>query len=132
MERGQNRVKPRGPISTGIDYMNLAGKDYFTIDDAAAYAGVSLSQWKKEVKNYNIRSFKFMGKRLYRKADLVRLLENAWQQSHGEAKTTPPPPSTGAKKASATALASARSRATRPKQSDWKKRCNYAQAQARE
>lgn len=47
----------------------LAGKDYFTVEEAADYAGISYSHWRARIQ----REFppgEFYGKLLYRKADV--------------------------------------------------------------
>ena len=55
--------------------------DYLTTQDAADYCRVSLSQFKEHAPALCIRPFTFMGKRVYRKADLKSVMERAWQQS---------------------------------------------------
>jgi hypothetical protein len=52
----------------------LAGKDYFTVREAAEYACVSYSHWRARVQ----REFppgEFKGKLLYRRADVARYIE---------------------------------------------------------
>lgn len=55
--------------------------DYLTTEDAAAYCRVSISQFKKHAPALCIRPFTFMGKKVYRKADLKSVMESAWRQS---------------------------------------------------
>lgn len=55
--------------------MNLAGKDYFTVPEAAEYACISLSQWRAKVQ----REFPpgvFYGKLVYRRVDVQRFMES--------------------------------------------------------
>ena len=67
---------------TGADRQRpLDELDYLTTEDAAAYCRVSLSQFKKHAPALCIRPFTFMGKKVYRKADLKSVMERAWQQS---------------------------------------------------
>ena len=55
--------------------INLAGKDYFTEREAAAYACVSPSQFRAKAKDYGIHPVRFMGKKVYRKADIQAAIE---------------------------------------------------------
>lgn len=55
--------------------------DYLTTEEAAAYCRVSLSQFKKHAPALALRPFRFMGKVVYRKADLKSVLEGAWLKS---------------------------------------------------
>jgi len=70
--------------------VNLAGKDYFTKTEAAHYCCVSSSQFHEKEIETGIRPFKFMGKMVYRRSDLQRIIEgeaaNQWQQSNKGAK----------------------------------------------
>ena len=64
----------------------LAGKDYFTVYEAAAYAGISYSHWRARIQPY-FPPGEFFGKLLYRRADVQRFIEeNArWPLSTGAA-----------------------------------------------
>ena len=62
-------------------HLNLSGKDYFTEDESAFYCCVSPSQFRAKRAEYGLQGFTFMGKKLYRKADLQQALEAAWQRS---------------------------------------------------
>ena len=55
--------------------MNLSGKDYLTEREAAHYCGVSYSQFKRKRLDYGIGSMRFMGKKIYRRADLQSAIE---------------------------------------------------------
>lgn len=57
----------------------LLGKDYLTEPEAACYACVSTSQFRKYAADVGIHARTFMGKKVYRKADLQRALEELWQ-----------------------------------------------------
>ena len=54
--------------------LNIAGKDYFSEAEAAHYACVSLSQFRAKKAEYGLQGFWWMGKRIYRKADLQQAL----------------------------------------------------------
>ena len=54
---------------------NLLGKDYLTEKEAAHYCGVCLRQFQIKRKHEGIMCIKFMGKKLFRKQDLVRAIE---------------------------------------------------------
>ena len=49
--------------------MNLSGKDYFTIDEAAEYACISTSHWRAKVQPQFPPGL-FFGKQIYRRADV--------------------------------------------------------------
>ena len=55
--------------------MNLSGKDYLTEREAAHYCGVSLSQFQNKRLDYGIGAMRFMGKKIYRRADLQSAIE---------------------------------------------------------
>ena len=88
-----------------VDETDLRGLDYFTQDQAARYAGVSLSQFRKLAAKQGIFPGDFMGKMLYRKTDLQRAIETSWQRSEFAANIAR---STGKTRKAATASASAK------------------------
>lgn len=55
--------------------INLLGKDYLTVDEAAHYACVSPRQFRIHADKLGILPFRFMGKIVYRRADLQRAME---------------------------------------------------------
>jgi hypothetical protein len=55
--------------------LTLSGKDFFTVEEAAAYACVSPAQFRAKAIEYGIRSFRFMGRVVYRRADIARAME---------------------------------------------------------
>jgi len=57
--------------------MHLCGKDYFTVEEAAAYACVSPSQFRAKAPALGLAPFQFMGKLVYRRADIQRAMEQA-------------------------------------------------------
>lgn len=57
--------------------LNIAGKDYLTIPEAAHYCCVSVSQFRKLAPRIGVFPFEFMGKVVYRKADLRLAMESA-------------------------------------------------------
>ncbi|MGZ5259033.1 MAG: hypothetical protein ACXWC0_15540, partial [Burkholderiales bacterium] len=61
--------------------INLVGKDYFTILEAAHYACVSRSQFLEHAAANGIFPARWMGKPIYRKADIQRAIERHWQSS---------------------------------------------------
>lgn len=60
-------------------FINILGKDYLTEQDAAFYACVSYSQFREHARDHGLLPFSFMGRRLYRKADVQRAIETAAQ-----------------------------------------------------
>lgn len=67
------------------DRNSLAGKDYLTEDEAAFYTCVSLSQFKKRINELGILYGVSMGKKFYRRIDLSKMMEEAWQRSNPRA-----------------------------------------------
>ena len=59
---------------------DIAGKDYFTPEEAAHYCCVSPSQFRAKKDQYHILPFTFMGKLVYRKSDLQRIIEGEAQK----------------------------------------------------
>ena len=55
--------------------MNLAGKDYFTIAEAAHYCCVSESHFCRNVRAAGLLPGKLWGKLIYRRSDLARMIE---------------------------------------------------------
>jgi hypothetical protein len=76
--------------------LNITGKDWLTVDEAAHYCGVSNRQFREHAMAYGLQPKRFMGKQLYEKAALYAAIHGAesWQPSTGAANT---PISTGAK-----------------------------------
>lgn len=58
---------------------NLLGKDYFTLREAAHYCSVSESQFNAHSRSLGIQSTTFMGKRVFRRKDLQRAIEEKFQ-----------------------------------------------------
>jgi 5-methylcytosine-specific restriction endonuclease McrA len=50
---------------------DLACKDYFTVREAAAYAGISYSQWRARIQP-NFPPGEFFGVKIYRRTDVAR------------------------------------------------------------
>ena len=57
--------------------MNLS-KDFLTIPEAAEYCGVSVSHFRREIKDSLIPSVIFMGKRLFKRDDLRKAIEGKY------------------------------------------------------
>lgn len=70
-------------------FFNLAGKDYFTEQEAAFYACVSYSQFRQKAIYYGITPFEFMGKRVFRRTDLAATMEQAAQVQRIDEKSRP-------------------------------------------
>ncbi|MEI4517527.1 MULTISPECIES: hypothetical protein [unclassified Stenotrophomonas] len=62
--------------------LDLSGKDWLTVEEAAHYCGVSNSQCRKNALNYGLTPRRFMGMRLYEKAALYAAIQGAeeWQR----------------------------------------------------
>lgn len=45
--------------------LDLSGKDWLTVEEAAHYCGVSNSQFRKNALSYGLTPRRFMGKQLY-------------------------------------------------------------------
>lgn len=56
-------------------HMRLAGKDYFTVPEAAEYACISVSHWRAKIQRI-FPPGEFYGKLIYRRADVQRFIES--------------------------------------------------------
>lgn len=81
--------------------LNIVGKDWLTVDEAAHYCGVSESQFRKNAVAYGLTPKRFMGKQLYEKSALYAAIYGSqeWQGSRSTGATASHT-STGAKAAS--------------------------------
>ena len=77
MNQGRQR-----PVVTKAE-LNLLGKDYLTVDEAAHYCCVSVSQFREHAKHYGLLPIRFMGRVIYRKNDLQGAIETEWQHYGG-------------------------------------------------
>jgi hypothetical protein len=57
--------------------VNLSGKDWLTVDEAAHYCGVSNRQFREHAIAYGLQPKRFMGKQLYEKAALYAAISAA-------------------------------------------------------
>lgn len=57
--------------------VDLSGKDWLTVDEAAHYCGVSRSQFDARASEYNLQPRQFMGKKLYEKSVLYAAISSA-------------------------------------------------------
>ncbi|UQA70048.1 hypothetical protein K1516_19290 [Stenotrophomonas maltophilia] len=57
--------------------IDLSGKDWLTVDEAACYCGVSASQFNARAHEYELEPRNFMGKKLYEKAALYQAIYGA-------------------------------------------------------
>jgi hypothetical protein len=104
----------------------LAGKDYFTVEEAADYAGISYSHWRAKVQGA-FPPGTFYGKLLYRRADVQRFIEQhaRWPQSiPGENAGI----STGRKTASRDVSRSGESPSTKPTSGEKRKKLSLVPA----
>ncbi|WP_236585254.1 hypothetical protein [Dyella sp. EPa41] len=62
---------------SSTEQINLAGKDWLTVIEAAHYCGVSDSQFRKNALAYGLRPKRFMGKQLYEKAALYAAIHGS-------------------------------------------------------
>lgn len=94
--------------------IELDGKDWLTVIEAAHYCGVSNSQFRKYALAYGLTPRKFMGKQLYEKAALYNAIYGSeqWQMSPSIGAVNVPT-STGAQAANGTVAVSAGSAARR-------------------
>lgn len=72
--------------------IDLSGKDWLTVIEAAHYCGVSPSQFRSHAMAYGLSPKRFMGKQLYEKAALYSAIKgaNEWQESGSTGAETPP------------------------------------------
>lgn len=72
--------------------INLSGKDWLTVEEAAHYCGVSRSQFDARAAEYGIEPRNFMGKKLYEKARLHRAIYDAraWTRVARQSVTSAP------------------------------------------
>jgi hypothetical protein len=73
----------------GVRLINLLGKDYLTEEEAAFYACVSPSQFRAKAAVYGILPLRgWMGRTVYRKADIQDAIEKEWRRSPFETAST--------------------------------------------
>lgn len=60
--------------------INLSGKDFFNEREAAHYACVSLGHFQRNILKTGIQPRTFLGKKVYRREDLRRVMEQLWLQ----------------------------------------------------
>lgn len=56
---------------------NLLGKDWLTVREAAHYCGVHEDTFAKKASEYELHPRNFMGKKLYEKAELYRVIHES-------------------------------------------------------
>jgi len=61
----------------GDSPFNLAGKDWFTVAEAAHYCGVSEDHFRRRASEYGLVPRNFMGRQLYEKAALYAAISNS-------------------------------------------------------
>lgn len=68
-----------------IDFAAIAASDWLTEDEAAAYCKVAKSTFLEHARARGIQARRFMGRKLYAKADLYQAISGAqpWQRSIG-------------------------------------------------
>ncbi|WP_414615157.1 hypothetical protein [Stenotrophomonas pavanii] len=81
--------------------LDIVGKDWLTVDEAAHYCGVSRSQFDSNIADYGIEPRNFMGRKLYEKAALYSAIYGSKQWSRSQSSgAMAPRTSTGGKAAS--------------------------------
>lgn len=68
--------------------LNIAGKDWFTVDEAAHYCGVSLRQFQTHYQSLGVTPRRFMGKKLFAREELYTVISRSdpWHQERQSAK----------------------------------------------
>jgi len=63
--------------------INLSGKDWLTVIEAAHYCGVSDSQFRRHAEDYGLIPRRFMGKQLYSRSELFDAIDRSrpWNDS---------------------------------------------------
>lgn len=81
-----------------LNLININGKDWLTIEEAAFYCGVSMAQFNAKAPEYGLVPRNYMGKKLYERSDLYKSIYGAklWQRSPSTGATVSPI-STGAR-----------------------------------
>ncbi|PZT29716.1 hypothetical protein A7X88_00155 [Stenotrophomonas maltophilia] len=72
-----------------VSRIDLSGKDWLTVDEAAHYCGVSVSQFNARAHEYDLDPRKFMGKKLYAKAALYQAIYGAKAWTRPSAASAP-------------------------------------------
>jgi hypothetical protein len=69
--------------ASGRKVLNIVGKDWLTVTEAAHYCGVSERQFRENAPGYGLVARRFMGKQLYETAALYRAIYDspAWDGS---------------------------------------------------
>lgn len=57
--------------------LDLSGKDWLTVEEAAHYCDVSNGQFRKNAMGYGLTPRRFIGRQLYEKAALYAAIEGA-------------------------------------------------------
>lgn len=70
--------------------IDLSGKDWLTVDEAAHYCGVSVSQFRTRAGEYDLSPRQFMGKKLYEKNELYRAIHDSGSWRSRSAATSAP------------------------------------------
>lgn len=70
--------------------VNLEGKDWFTVDEAAHYCGVSRSQFMACAGDHGLSARRFMGKKLYERAALYDAIAKSPSWDRPAIPSTPP------------------------------------------
>ncbi|HYQ25120.1 hypothetical protein [Stenotrophomonas sp.] len=70
--------------------IDLSGKDWLTVDEAAHYCGVSVSQFNSKAGECGLSPRQFMGKKLYEKSELYRAIHDSGSWKSRSAVTSAP------------------------------------------
>jgi len=72
--------------------INLSGKGWLTVEEAAFYCGVSVAQFNAKAPGLGLAQRNFMGKKLYEKTALYRAIYDATPWARGTPQGTAPTP----------------------------------------
>lgn len=70
--------------------LNIAGKDWLTVEEAAHYCGVSRSQFAACAPDHGLVARRFMGKKLYERAALYEAISTAPAWGGTQVRSAPP------------------------------------------
>lgn len=74
----------------GVPQFNLLGKDWLTVLEAAHYCGVHPDTFAKKAAEYSLHPRNFMGKKLYEKAELYKVIYQSPQWPGSRSVTSTP------------------------------------------
>lgn len=77
---------------SAAEKIDISGKDWLTVTEAAFYCGVSEDHFRRRAAEYGLVPRNFMGRQLYEKAALYAAIHGAkqWSASASTGEVTPP------------------------------------------